>query len=50
MKALVAIQPVDCGDFKLEDYIKAGNELEVAVRTVKKGNEDEYDAKRKGLF
>jgi heme-degrading monooxygenase HmoA len=50
MKAFVAIQPADGGDFKLEDYIKAGNVLEVAVRTVKEGKEDEYDAKRKGFF
>jgi len=50
MKAFVAVQPADGGDFKLEDYIKSGNVLEVAVRTVKEGNENEYDAKRKGFF
>lgn len=50
MKAFVAIQTADGGDFKLEDYIKAGNVLEVAVRTVKEGNENEYDVKRKGFF
>ena len=51
MKAFLAIQPADGGDFKLEDYIKSGNNvLEVAVRTVKEGNEGEYDAKRKAFF
>lgn len=50
MKAFVAVQTADGGEFKLEDHIKEGNVLEVAVRTVKEGNENEYDAKRKGFF
>lgn len=50
MKAFVVVQPADGGGFKLEDYVKEGNVLEVAVRTVKEGNEDQFVAKRKGFF
>lgn len=50
MKAFVAVQPADGSEFKLEDHIKDGNVLEVAVRTVKEGNESDYDSKRKGFF
>lgn len=50
MKAFVAVQPADGSDFKLEDHIKEGNVLEVAVRTVKEGSENEFDAKRKAFF
>lgn len=50
MKAFVAVQPADGSNFKLEDYIKDGNVLEVAVRTVKEGNENDFEAKRKGFF
>jgi len=50
MKAFLAVQPADGSDFKLEDHINAGNVLEVAVRTVKEGNEAVYDTKRKGFF
>jgi hypothetical protein len=50
MKAFVAVQPADGGNFKLDDCIKDGNVLEVAVRTVKEGNENDFEAKRKGFF
>tara|TARA_R110002050_G_scaffold49818_6_gene115551 strand:- start:1215 stop:1973 length:759 start_codon:yes stop_codon:yes gene_type:complete len=50
MKAFLAVQAADGSDFKLEDYIKGGNVLEVAARTVKEGSESEFDAKRKGIF
>lgn len=50
MKAFVAAQPADGSDFKLEDHIKEGNVLEVAVRTVKDGSENDFDIKRKGFF
>lgn len=50
MKAFVAVQPADGSNFKLEDHIKEGNVLEVAVRTVKEGNESDFEAKRKGFF
>lgn len=50
MKAFVAVQPADGSNFKLDDYIKNGNVLEVAVRTVKEGNENDFEAKRKGFF
>lgn len=50
MKAFVAVQPADGGAFKLEDHIKVGNALEVAVRSVKEGKEGEFDAKRKAFF
>lgn len=50
MKAFVAVQPADGSDFKLEDHIKEGNVLEVAVRTVKEGSEGEFADKRKGFF
>lgn len=50
MKAFVAVHPADESNFKLEDYIKDGNVLEVAVRTVKEGNENDFETKRKGFF
>jgi hypothetical protein len=50
MKAFVAVQPADSGDFKLEDHISEGNVLEVAVRTVKEGSEGDFDTKRKAFF
>lgn len=50
MKAFVAVQTADGSDFKLEDHIKEGNVLEVAVRTVKEGSENDFGAKRKGFF
>ncbi|MEZ4776252.1 MAG: hypothetical protein R3D00_23965 [Bacteroidia bacterium] len=50
MKAFVAVQPADGSDFKLEDHISEGNVLEVAVRTVKDGSENDFEAKRKGFF
>lgn len=50
MKAFVAVQPADSSDFKLENHIKEGNVLEVAVRTVKEGSEGVFEPKRKGFF
>ncbi|MCB9313307.1 MAG: hypothetical protein H6568_11120 [Lewinellaceae bacterium] len=50
MKSFVAVQPVDGGDFRLEDHIQNGNVLEVAVRTVKTGSEDEFEPKRRAFF
>lgn len=50
MKAFVAVQPADGSNFKLEDYIRDGNVLEVAVRTVKDSSETDFDVKRKGFF
>lgn len=50
MKSFVAVQPADNSVFKLEDFIQVGNVLEVAVRTIKEGNENVFDAKRKAFF
>lgn len=50
MKSFVAVQTADGEEFKLEDYIKGGNVLEVAVRTVKEGNEGIFEEKRKAFF
>lgn len=50
MKAFVAVQPADGSDFNLEDHINEGNVLEVAVRTVKEGNDNVFDAKRTAFF
>lgn len=50
MKAFVAVQPADGGDFKLEDHIGKENVLEIAVRTVKQGHEADFEAKRKTFF
>lgn len=50
MKAFVAVQTADGSDFNLEDHINQGNVLEVAVRNVKEGNDNAFDAKRKAFF
>lgn len=50
MKAFVVVQAADGTEFKLEDHIKEGNVLEVAVRTVKEGSGSQFDAKRKEFF
>lgn len=50
MKAFVAVQPADGGEFRLEDHLREGSVLEVAVRTVIEGKEDEFDAKRRAFF
>jgi len=50
MKAFVALQSADSGNFKLEDHIKASNVLEVAVRSVQPGKEGEFDEKRNAFF
>ncbi len=50
MKSFVAVQPANENEVKLEDYIKNGNVLEVAVRTVKESNKSEFESKRKEFF
>jgi heme-degrading monooxygenase HmoA len=50
MKSFVAVQAEDGGYFKLEDHIKEGNVLEVAVRSPKAGMEDKFTQARKEFF
>jgi heme-degrading monooxygenase HmoA len=51
MQAFVQVAPADGQPFILEDYInEAGQVLEVAVRTPKPGQEDNFDAARAGFF
>ena len=50
MKSFVAVQPEDGSYFKLEDHIKDGNVLEVAVRSPKAGMESKFSEARKGFF
>jgi len=51
MQAFVQAAPADGQPFILEDYInRPGQVLEVAVRTPKPGEEDNFDAARAGFF
>jgi hypothetical protein len=51
MQAFVQVAAADGQPFILEDYINApGQVLEVAVRTPKAGQEDNFDAARAGFF
>jgi len=51
MQAFVQVATADGKPFMLEDYInKSGQVLEVAVRTPKPGQEDNFDAARAGFF
>jgi len=50
MKAFVAIQTSNGSNFYLEDKITAGNVLEVAIRKVKEGYEQDFDRLRNGFF
>ncbi|WP_375267134.1 hypothetical protein [Planktotalea sp.] len=51
MQAFVQASPADGAPFILEDYInKAGQVLEVAVRTPKASEESNFDAARAGFF
>lgn len=51
MQAFVQVAPADGQPFLLEDYInKTGQVLEVAVRTPKAGQEDNFDAARADFF
>lgn len=51
MQAFVQVSPADGKPFILEDHInKTGQVLEVAVRTPKAGQEDNFDAARAGFF
>ena len=51
LQAFVQVSPADGQPFVLEDYINAsGQVLEVAVRTPKPGEEDNFDAARAAFF
>lgn len=50
MKSFVAVQTADGKPFKLEDHISGSNVLEVAVRSVKEGQADDFGSRRKDFF
>jgi hypothetical protein len=50
MKAFVLVQPIDGGEFRMEDHVQPGNVLEVAVRVPLGGQEAQFDRLRKGFF